>query len=502
MATKPDFYPEWATNDVDVNVEGSLQPNKVRPPSAKRDNGFVYGEKPPLNWFNYLFNKIREWIVWSEESIDDNTLAIENMKKEEIKRSFRSLRFSNGGTTGGYGNTKVTNGFAVGLENGRLLTIGNGIASIHDRMLVRGTVTSADYDGDNNGDIFDDFLSAPTVTGGYSSARNRAGLEQDVAIVSGGGAVSGIIYTTDASGSLTLSAVNLGNGIDDIQITTGADIEGLDVDYLVYNSLFYITAIIGCDGGKGEYAYITSDNGDLSGGNWKVPSGGVPQADAQNDSLDQAIVGVDGNGNNIMMFGSRLGRIYRTVNPPLSTDVSDPVWSENDLELPLNNSISCFAHGTNNGQDIWLAGVSASVTAPSTNVFPQLYQSLDGGDTWGEVLLLPEMTNEFYDGGKFYGIADLAYSNGVFFLASARKPNVYMSFDGGVTWSKKITCTVDPADNDVDGNGSPRYVKLDVVKKYDTNEFILVLQYATSSISVPVPVMGTDVIYIDKNVTL
>jgi WD40 repeat protein len=67
MSDRPDFLPEFATDDVDVTVNGVDQPNKVRPPVTKRTDGFTFKEKPPLNWLNYLFNKIREWLQYLDE---------------------------------------------------------------------------------------------------------------------------------------------------------------------------------------------------------------------------------------------------------------------------------------------------------------------------------------------------------------------------------------------------------------------------------------------------
>jgi hypothetical protein len=51
---KPSADPRWA------NVGGAI----VVPASGKLDIGFVTSEKPPSEWFNWLFNLIYQWILY------------------------------------------------------------------------------------------------------------------------------------------------------------------------------------------------------------------------------------------------------------------------------------------------------------------------------------------------------------------------------------------------------------------------------------------------------
>lgn len=55
MATEPSSLPRWATDGAAGIVE---------PSSGKKDLGFDPGERPPAQYFDWLFNLIYLWIYW------------------------------------------------------------------------------------------------------------------------------------------------------------------------------------------------------------------------------------------------------------------------------------------------------------------------------------------------------------------------------------------------------------------------------------------------------
>lgn len=60
MSTRPDAFPDWA---VDTENNGSNNtPNKVEPTPTKKAKGWGFPEKPPRGEFNYMMNKVGEWI--------------------------------------------------------------------------------------------------------------------------------------------------------------------------------------------------------------------------------------------------------------------------------------------------------------------------------------------------------------------------------------------------------------------------------------------------------
>lgn len=65
LLAKPTVLPRWATvPGVDAL---SAQPNVVEPPSAKKDTGFHYKEKPPRNWWNWIQNLNFNWLGFLDE---------------------------------------------------------------------------------------------------------------------------------------------------------------------------------------------------------------------------------------------------------------------------------------------------------------------------------------------------------------------------------------------------------------------------------------------------
>jgi len=57
---KPTSYPEWCSDEVGI----------VEPGEAKKDLGWISGEKPPFQYFNWLLNLIYKWVkFFAEEKI-------------------------------------------------------------------------------------------------------------------------------------------------------------------------------------------------------------------------------------------------------------------------------------------------------------------------------------------------------------------------------------------------------------------------------------------------
>ena len=67
MATRPSVFPEWATAN---NNDGPLGgPNKVEPGSTDKASGFLFPQKPPREWFNWLFNTIYSWVFYLDQEV-------------------------------------------------------------------------------------------------------------------------------------------------------------------------------------------------------------------------------------------------------------------------------------------------------------------------------------------------------------------------------------------------------------------------------------------------
>ncbi len=57
MATRPGSYLNW-------NPSGN---NSVQPPPGQLSTGWLNTQKPPYQWFNWLFNKTDSWIKWFDQ---------------------------------------------------------------------------------------------------------------------------------------------------------------------------------------------------------------------------------------------------------------------------------------------------------------------------------------------------------------------------------------------------------------------------------------------------
>jgi len=60
MTTKPTKYPDFAMDDVVDPTSG--QPNIIEPSTGKKSAGWVYNEKPPRQYFNWLSRLTSQWI--------------------------------------------------------------------------------------------------------------------------------------------------------------------------------------------------------------------------------------------------------------------------------------------------------------------------------------------------------------------------------------------------------------------------------------------------------
>lgn len=78
---KPTQLPEWASVANTDSVSG--QPNLVEPPTAKKQRGFDYREKPPRNWVNWLLNLVYKWFAWISDwvSSDDGSTVTLNANR-------------------------------------------------------------------------------------------------------------------------------------------------------------------------------------------------------------------------------------------------------------------------------------------------------------------------------------------------------------------------------------------------------------------------------------
>ncbi len=78
MATKPDQLPIWA--DLDQVDPVSQSNNVLTPPPAWQSYGWIRGQFPPRNWFNWLGRYTYRWIKWlnqqeSQAVVTDGTGA-------------------------------------------------------------------------------------------------------------------------------------------------------------------------------------------------------------------------------------------------------------------------------------------------------------------------------------------------------------------------------------------------------------------------------------------
>lgn len=73
MPTKPNEYPDWATEDQIDPVSG--QNNVLEPPPTKKESGWDRSEIPPRQWFNWLLRKTAAWLRWLEGASGPKTIS-------------------------------------------------------------------------------------------------------------------------------------------------------------------------------------------------------------------------------------------------------------------------------------------------------------------------------------------------------------------------------------------------------------------------------------------
>lgn len=76
MATKPSEKPRWATTSVNNGPSGGA--NVLVPSSAIQDIGWLAGEKPPREYFNWLARRTYEWVNYFETVTDTELLKAAN----------------------------------------------------------------------------------------------------------------------------------------------------------------------------------------------------------------------------------------------------------------------------------------------------------------------------------------------------------------------------------------------------------------------------------------
>lgn len=65
---RPEFFPEWATNDVNLPSTGSR--NKERPRQTLREVGWDAGQIPTAEEFNWLLNNLCLWINYANDNVN------------------------------------------------------------------------------------------------------------------------------------------------------------------------------------------------------------------------------------------------------------------------------------------------------------------------------------------------------------------------------------------------------------------------------------------------
>lgn len=121
MSAKPGSVPRWA------NAGGAI----TVPPSGKQDVGWVAGEAPPAEYFNWLHNLAYQWTLWlSDGDVSFATLAMSGIT------TLTGLLNANGGIT-------VPTGKAVAFNGTTTLTTGSGLVSLGGALTAAGLITGS-----------------------------------------------------------------------------------------------------------------------------------------------------------------------------------------------------------------------------------------------------------------------------------------------------------------------------------------------------------------------
>jgi len=65
MSTRPQYEPQFAS--LDVNLPGTGNSNKFRPPVEIRETGYDYLQKPPAEEFNWIINNLAQWVAYLDD---------------------------------------------------------------------------------------------------------------------------------------------------------------------------------------------------------------------------------------------------------------------------------------------------------------------------------------------------------------------------------------------------------------------------------------------------
>lgn len=90
MATKPVVKPEFATSDLNNGPLGAA--NVQEPSSGVKASGWLYGQKPPREFFNWLHRITYLWIDWFDQEVDAlkaKVLGLEN-KTTNARQYFKN----------------------------------------------------------------------------------------------------------------------------------------------------------------------------------------------------------------------------------------------------------------------------------------------------------------------------------------------------------------------------------------------------------------------------
>ena len=76
---KPSALPQWAT-DPNITDPTSGEKNVVDPGSSRYAEGWLYNEKPPRNYMNWLHNLYYQWIALFDANFDQSCNVGDNVQ--------------------------------------------------------------------------------------------------------------------------------------------------------------------------------------------------------------------------------------------------------------------------------------------------------------------------------------------------------------------------------------------------------------------------------------
>lgn len=128
MATRPDKFPDWATDDVVSPI--STQNNVVEPSAAKKTLGWDYREKPVRQFMNWLQRYYALWIRYLDEGKLTTTENLSDLDDVPTARNNLGLG------TGALGTVTTS---ATDITAGRLLKVGdvNAVGRVDYRELLQ-----------------------------------------------------------------------------------------------------------------------------------------------------------------------------------------------------------------------------------------------------------------------------------------------------------------------------------------------------------------------------